>query len=78
MNKGFEFRHFSTEDTNFGGTWVAELVECLTLDFGLGPGHRVMGLSQQQAPHSAWNLLVLLPLFSHCLCMLSFSPQINK
>ena len=27
------------------GTWVAQLVECLTLDFSLGHGLRVMELS---------------------------------
>ena len=38
------------------GIWVAQLVECLTLDFGSGHGPRVMGLS----PCWVWRLLKIL------------------
>ena len=39
------------------GTWVAQLVEQVTLDFGLGHDLGVLGLSLCQAPCLAGSLL---------------------
>ena len=70
------------ENNEAGGTQVAQLVECLTLDFG-SSGDLIVSLS----PESGSVLIVqgllgivclLLSLSLPCLCALSLSLKINK
>ena len=65
---------------NFWGTWVAQSVESLTLDFISGHDLRIVRLSP--GPHGVWSLIETLslplsfPLFAHaCTHVLSLSER---
>ena len=47
-----------------GGAWVAQSIECPTLDFGSGHDLRVMrsNPTRSSMPSPAWSLLKILPL----------------
>ena len=47
------------------GAWVAQLLRCLTLDFGSGPDPRVVRSSLVLGTQSAWDSSLPLPLLPH-------------
>ena len=60
-----------------GGTWVAQLVKCLNLDFGLGHDLMVCGIEPCGGLY-AWDFFLSLSLYPFPACMHSLFLKIKK